>query len=224
MKCRRSFDRGRSAPTLLTSANPPCGGAHRSSLIRPRPPPGRGNEESPCLWPPSTAAPPRGRRDPDAVAGPAAAQRARPPAREPVLLRRHARASPVRSPSAAGPGRGSSGSSPPARSPTATGRAGRWWPGLAYSGLQGVGAARSEVEPGWVLTANYQRWLLQRRMRTSRQVHEVMTEFWEHHLHVPANGEPSFVYRKRYGDTIRAQRAGHVRGDARRPRSCTRRC
>ena len=59
-----------------------------------------------------------------------------------------------------------------------------------------------------MLTANYQRWLLQRRMRTRRQVHEVMTEFWEHHLHVPANGEPAFVYRKAYGDAIRQHALG----------------
>ena len=68
------------------------------------------------------------------------------------------------------------------------------------------------MEPGWVLTANYQRWLLQRRMRTRRQLHEVMTEFWEHHLHVPANGEPSFVYRKSYGDAIRANALGTFEG------------
>lgn len=84
----------------------------------------------------------------------------------------------------------------------------QWWPGLAHSGLAAWKRHASEVEPGWVLTANYQRWLLQRRMRTRRQLNEVMTEFWEHHLHVPANGEPSFVYRKDYGDTIRRHALG----------------
>ena len=84
----------------------------------------------------------------------------------------------------------------------------QWWPGLAYSGLPAWERHASEVEPGWVLTANYQRWLLQRRMRSRRQLHEVMTEFWEHHLHVPANGEPSFVYRKAYGDAIRQHALG----------------
>ncbi len=88
----------------------------------------------------------------------------------------------------------------------------QWWPGLAYSGLKTWQRHESEVEPGWVLTANYQRWLLQRRMRTRRQLHEVMTEFWEHHLHVPANGEPSFVYRKSYGDAIRANALGTFEG------------
>jgi uncharacterized protein (DUF1800 family) len=35
-----------------------------------------------------------------------------------------------------------------------------------------------------------------------------MTEFWEHHLHVPATGDAQFVYRKGYGDTIRAHALG----------------
>lgn len=84
----------------------------------------------------------------------------------------------------------------------------QWWPGLAHSGLDAWQRHARGVEPGWVLAANYQRWLLQRRMRTRRQVHEVMTEFWEHHLHVPANGEPAFLYRKSYGDVIRANALG----------------
>lgn len=83
-----------------------------------------------------------------------------------------------------------------------------WWPGLAHEGLAAWKRQVSEVEPGWVLMANYQRWLLQRRMRTRHQVHEVMTEFWEHHLHVPATGDAQFVYRKRYGDTIRRHALG----------------
>ena len=83
-----------------------------------------------------------------------------------------------------------------------------WWPGLAHSGLDAWQRHTRGEEPGWVLATNYQRWLLQRRIRTRRQVHEVMTEFWEHHLHVPATGEPAFVYRKSYGDAIRANALG----------------
>jgi hypothetical protein len=83
-----------------------------------------------------------------------------------------------------------------------------WWPGLRYSGPQAWSRHASDVEPGWVLMANYQRWILMRRIRTQRQVHELMTEFWEHHLHVPTNGEASFTYRKRYGDTIRKHALG----------------
>ncbi|QBR91247.1 DUF1800 domain-containing protein [Nocardioides euryhalodurans] len=83
-----------------------------------------------------------------------------------------------------------------------------WWPGLAFEGLESWRRQISGVEPGWVLMGHYQRWLLLRRMRTNRQVHEVMTEFWEHLLHVPAVGDNQFVYRKRYGDTIRRHALG----------------
>ena len=83
-----------------------------------------------------------------------------------------------------------------------------WWPGLAFEGAAAWDRQTREVEPGWELMHNYQRWLLQRRMVTTRQVHEVMTEFWEHHLHVPATGDAPFVYRKRYGDTIRSHALG----------------
>ena len=78
-----------------------------------------------------------------------------------------------------------------------------WWPGLAHSGARAWRRNVEGVEPGWVHTANYQRWLLQRRIRSRRQLLEVMTEFWEHHFNVPANGDAQFVYRKDYGDAIR---------------------
>lgn len=83
-----------------------------------------------------------------------------------------------------------------------------WWPGLAHSGQSAWQRHVEGVEPGWVLMFHYQRWLLQRRIRSRRQVLEVMTEFWEHHLNVPANGESQFVYRKGYGDTLRAHALG----------------
>ena len=83
-----------------------------------------------------------------------------------------------------------------------------WWPGLAFEGAASWDRQLREVELGWQLMHHYQRWLLQRRVVTRRQVHEVMTEFWEHHLHVPATGDAQFVYRKRYGDTIRTHALG----------------
>jgi len=50
--------------------------------------------------------------------------------------------------------------------------------------------------------------VLLRRIKSRRQVHEVMTEFWEHHLHVPTNGEPSFLFRKGYGNVLRKHALG----------------
>ena len=35
-----------------------------------------------------------------------------------------------------------------------------------------------------------------------------MTEFWENHLNVPLNGEPSYLFRRAYGETLRANAFG----------------
>jgi len=45
-------------------------------------------------------------------------------------------------------------------------------------------------------------------MRTRRQVHEVMTEFWEHHFNVPVNGDAQFTWRADYGNVIRRHALG----------------
>ena len=197
--------------TVLSSRNPPApGDAAGLALCRPRPPPGRGTRSSPCLWHPRqprrTA--PASSGPPLPGSGPCSATSAR------LLVSRFSYGV---TPGAGAAGR-REGWRPRLVRVAARRRTGsptrdlvgldQWWPGLAYSGLEAWERHASEVEPGWVLTANYQRWLLQRRMRTRRQVHEVMTEFWEHHLHVPANGEPAFVYRKAYGDAIRQHALG----------------
>ncbi len=46
---------------------------------------------------------------------------------------------------------------------------------------------------------NYARWALVRRLRSRRQVHEIMREFWENHFNVPANGDAAFTWRIDYG-------------------------
>ena len=58
---------------------------------------------------------------------------------------------------------------------------------------------------------SYQRWLLMRRIRTKRQVQEVMTEFWLNHLNVPANGDATFTWRFDYDRQIRARALGSFR-------------
>ena len=42
---------------------------------------------------------------------------------------------------------------------------------------------------------DYGRRLLMRRMVSPRPVLEVMTEFWENYLNVPANGDSQFTWR-----------------------------
>ncbi|MFC4785159.1 DUF1800 domain-containing protein [Nocardioides sp. MAHUQ-72] len=83
-----------------------------------------------------------------------------------------------------------------------------WWPSLDRS----PGALwRRQVdgtEGGWEVMADYARWVLLRRMRSKRQLHELVTELWENHLNVPAVGDAQFVHRVDYGDTIRTHALG----------------
>ncbi len=66
----------------------------------------------------------------------------------------------------------------------------------------------NEVEGGWEVMEGYQRWTLLRRMRSNRQVHEMMTEFWLHHLNVPVNGDAAFTYRTSYDRAVRDHALG----------------
>lgn len=78
-----------------------------------------------------------------------------------------------------------------------------WWPSLAMTPDVLWARHVAEVEAMWEFDANYQRWALVRRIHSRRQVLETMTEFWEHHLHVPARGEGASLFRADYGKTIR---------------------
>lgn len=83
-----------------------------------------------------------------------------------------------------------------------------WWPSLDRDCTDLWQRQKSGVEGGWEVMADYQRWLLVRRMRTRRQVHEVMTELWEHHFNVPVNGDAQFTWRADYGKVIRRHALG----------------
>lgn len=65
-----------------------------------------------------------------------------------------------------------------------------------------------EIEQGWVAMANYRRWVMMRRIYSKRQVQEIMTEFWENHLYIPAEDDGVFPHRIQYGKMIRANAFG----------------
>jgi hypothetical protein len=79
-----------------------------------------------------------------------------------------------------------------------------WFPHLAWSPSKLWQETITGGTPGWEVMADYRNWLLLRRMRSNRQVLEVMTEFWENHFNVPVGGDGVYTWRKRYGDVIRA--------------------
>ena len=67
---------------------------------------------------------------------------------------------------------------------------------------------QDKVEATWVAMANYQRWCLLRRIYSTRQVLEVVTEFFENHLHVPVQDDGVFGFRAAYGKLIRSHALG----------------
>ncbi|WP_345463938.1 DUF1800 domain-containing protein [Nocardioides marinquilinus] len=83
-----------------------------------------------------------------------------------------------------------------------------WWPSLHYSPQKLWQRNIDEVEGGWEVMADYQRWLLLRRITTTRPVHELMTEFWMNHLNVPVHADAVFGYRFDYDRVVRARALG----------------
>lgn len=83
-----------------------------------------------------------------------------------------------------------------------------WWSGLSRGPAELADRQDRGIEGGWEVMNDYARWLLLRRMHSRRQLLEVMTEFWENHFNVPADGDAAFTYRKRYGDVVRAGALG----------------
>jgi Protein of unknown function (DUF1800) len=78
-----------------------------------------------------------------------------------------------------------------------------WYPGLSWSPGRLWKETTMGGLPGWSVMADYQCWVLLRRMYSNRQLLETMTEFWENHLYVPVYGDGVYTWRKRFGDVIR---------------------
>jgi hypothetical protein len=83
-----------------------------------------------------------------------------------------------------------------------------WFSGLDLDAQQLWRNQVEEVQGGWEVMANYARWCLVRRIRSRRQVLEVMTEFWENHFNVPVDGDAAFTWRTHYGEEIRKRALG----------------
>ncbi len=79
-----------------------------------------------------------------------------------------------------------------------------WYPGLDWSPQKLWAKTQDGSMPFWQVMQAYQAWLLVRRIRSQRQLLELMTEFWENHFNVPVMADGVFSWRKRYGDMLRA--------------------
>ena len=83
-----------------------------------------------------------------------------------------------------------------------------WWPTLNESPQSMWAQDKMGMMRAFGVCQDYQRYVLMRRIFSNRQVLELMTEFWENHLNVPLNGEPAYLFRRAYGETLRAQAFG----------------
>jgi len=83
-----------------------------------------------------------------------------------------------------------------------------WWPSLRRSPQELWERQVNGVENGWDVMADYQRWLLMRRITTNRQVAEVMVEFWMNHFNVAVHEDATFTHRFSYDAAIRKHALG----------------
>jgi Protein of unknown function (DUF1800) len=87
-------------------------------------------------------------------------------------------------------------------------RLAHWWPSF-HRNPEALWQRQTDgLEGGWEVMDDYARYVLLRRIVSHRQLLEVMTEFWENHLHVAASGDPQFTWRVDYGNTIRKHALG----------------
>lgn len=92
--------------------------------------------------------------------------------------------------------------------PEADARVADWWPDLHLDAATLWQRQVQEVRGTWEVMADYGRRLMMRRMTSPRQLLEVMTEFFEAHLHVTATGDAQAVWRAPYGDVVRRHALG----------------
>ncbi|WP_300405777.1 DUF1800 domain-containing protein [Nocardioides sp.] len=78
-----------------------------------------------------------------------------------------------------------------------------WWPSLTRSPQDLWNRQVQEVEGGWQVMADYQRWILMRRVTTNRPVWELMAEFWMNHFNVPVHHDATFTHRFDFDRVVR---------------------
>lgn len=83
-----------------------------------------------------------------------------------------------------------------------------WYPNLWYSPMQIWERSDNGTAPWWEVMNDLARWTMMRRINSSRQVHEVMVDFWSNLLHVPLGDDLSWVGRIDYDQLIRDHALG----------------
>ena len=78
-----------------------------------------------------------------------------------------------------------------------------WWVSIKASPETIVARDADDTEDAWTATHNYARWIMLKRMFTTRQLREVMAEFWENHLYIPLHDDGVHPFRIQFGHTMR---------------------
>jgi hypothetical protein len=78
-----------------------------------------------------------------------------------------------------------------------------WFPSLKRSPLSIFERSRDGVEGAWEVMADLSRWTVARRVHSSRQVQELMVDFWSNLLHVPLGSDTGQYWRVSYDQMIR---------------------
>jgi uncharacterized protein (DUF1800 family) len=83
-----------------------------------------------------------------------------------------------------------------------------WFPHLSLTPAQMARRTEAGLLEGHELIEDYLCWTLLRRIKSSRQLHEVMTEFWLNHLHVHGRSPFTIYFRMGYDQVIRRHALG----------------
>jgi len=83
-----------------------------------------------------------------------------------------------------------------------------WWPDLGLDASTVFARQTQKIRYAIEVSYDTGSRVLVRRLSSPRQVLEVMTKFWENHLHVPLTDDNIGVFRSGYGEVIRAGALG----------------
>ncbi|MCW2759015.1 MAG: hypothetical protein JWO46_2761, partial [Nocardioidaceae bacterium] len=78
-----------------------------------------------------------------------------------------------------------------------------WFPTLQRDAATIFQRQVDDVQGSWEVMEDLSRWTVTRRIHSTRQVQELMVDFWSNLLHVPLNGDPAVFWRVDYDQMIR---------------------
>ena len=83
-----------------------------------------------------------------------------------------------------------------------------WFPDMDSSAQAKWATNVNGTKGGWEYAADFAGYSMLRQVYSTRQVFENLVSFWSHHLHVYANHDSAWIYRKSYDDTVRQHALG----------------